>query len=358
MINIKKYNVIDLFCGAGGFSYGFHLANFNILLGLDYNTLAIKTYYENFKKLSTNIARLSEKDLLNNIFTSSSNKIYDLCDNSKIDVIIGSPPCQKSSKNNSRKNELRFFPDFLTREYFRMVLLLEPTFFVLENVHEFFTRKENRFFDVFIPFLEFKGYTLQFFNLDCSEYGLPQKRKRVFIIGNTIKAKINLDKYKSTKISIKDAIDDLNFTNYTEGISYLTEPQTNYQRIMRNGSNKLYNHIAPNHTSKIKDKMNEIKSKPIEEKYISYGNHSNSKRMAHPNEPYCTLCTRLQINNSHFHYDQLRCITCREAARIQSFPDSFIFYGSKDNISEQIGNAVPPLISNIIATEIFNCLEK
>lgn len=352
------YNVIDLFCGVGGFSYGFYKEDYNILLGIDNDMNKINTFFYNFSQYSDcNISNLKPIDLCKNICSISKSSILSLIKNAPLHVLIGSSPCQTSSHQNCNNGTLQ---DQLTTEFVRVALSLKPIFFILENVPGLFTHKKNTFLDHLYFLLTQSGYTLQTLIISSEEYGVPQCRKRAFLCGNLLKVdlKSSIRNYKIKQpISALEAISDLNFFNDAEECDYPFDSLSSYQKERRINSTKLYNHICPSHSPETIKKMESLR-RGINIKEDMSSQYSNAWYIIDPNSPSKTLCSMLQVANSGIHYSQNRCLSPREAARLQSFDDSFIFKGGKNDITKQIGDSVPPLMAQIFAKSIKSHLSK
>ncbi len=323
----KSLTYIDLFCGAGGFTYGFDNEGFDNIFSNDYEDNFCKTYSANFpnhKLLKKKIEDLKAKEILGFI------------KNTKVDVVIGGPPCQGFSiaGNIGRKfiNDPR---NHLFKEFIRVVKIINPNFIVMENVQRLFnhnnnkTRKEilNRFNEI--------GYYVECKVLNSCDYSVPQFRRRVIFIGSKITKNILFPEKISKKyLSIKEAIDDL-------------------PKLKSGETSKMQNHIAMNHSEQMLKKMKYVKDGSGREdipknirpksgdvrKYIRYNSQKPS------------ICITGDMRKV-FHYNQNRALTVRELARVQTFPDNFIFKGSSISQQQQIGNAVPPKMARSIAQTI------
>lgn len=352
-------NIIDLFCGAGGFSKGFLDENFSIILGIDNDFSKLKTYFKNIrpkhcitnKKAFQNDSftdKIKEKiKMKNDLTTLTKTNIMKAIKNKQIDVIIGSPPCKDFSSANFNK---KIIPDRynMVNEFIRITSLLNPTWFVIENVPGFFTSLIGETIETKMKIL---GYSTIILNLNASEFGIPQKRKRCFLLGcNNPKidlSTINIINYKSkTKVSSKDALSDLEITENNENIiPYPFHIKSDYQSIMRekqvivDNIPVIYNHITTKHSEKTLKKIYKRKSKP---KFKKYSDLSGTITC------FSNNATKIG-DNLHPSPKLNRTYSLRECARIQSFPDNFIFYGNKKEIMTQIGDAVPPMLSRVIA---------
>ncbi len=342
-------NILDLFCGAGGLSNGFEQAGFSSKLAVDFNTDAIETYRQNNPKVTTICGDLTDDKI--------KKQIIDFCKNNKIKGVIGGPPCQGFSLKG-KKLGLDDPRNFLFKEYLHLVEEIKPEFVVIENVKALTTSVNGYFLEQICQSLERSGLKVTYKILNAKDYGVPQSRERVFIIGMR-NGVFNFQKIKRQKeVSVFEAISDLDFLQSGEGTFQQTYPKKElsiYQKKMRKNSNKLYNHKTTNHKQVALDKLKMI---PPE------GDKTSLPKEMHGKQKFGTTWARLQwhtqsptidtrfdtpSNGRNSHPELHRAITPREAARLQSFADDFIFYGKKTQICKQIGNAVPPLLAFAVA---------
>ena len=350
---MNKYNTLDLFCGAGGLSYGFQEAGFNICLGIDNDEKALETFrlnHHNSKTICGDITKISyEKD------------IRPLVGDKKIDVIIGGPPCQGMSLSGFRK--LDDPRNKLYLSYIRLVSEIKPKAFVIENVPGLVSLFKGQIKDSIIEKFQKMGYSIQFQILCAADYGVPQKRRRVIFVGTRDKGMhFEFPKKHKDVITCKMALSDLPplvDTLGEEEMSYISEPQNEYQKLMRIHSQKVYNHIAANHTDRVKHIISLVPAggnyKDLPEEYQKTRNFHVAWTRFPDDKPAPTIDTG---HRHHFHYKYNRVPTVRECARIQSFPDDFIFLGNKTQQFRQVGNAVPPLMAKEIAIKIKEMLEN
>lgn len=242
---MSKFNAIDLFCGCGGLSYGFERAGFNILLGIDNDTKALETF-----ELNHNGA----KSICGDITTISYEKdIKPLIGDKTIDVIIGGPPCQGMSLSGPRK-----FDDprnKLYLSYIRLVDEIKPKMFVIENVPGLVGLFGGQIKDSIIEKFTEMGYKIQYQILCASDYGVPQSRKRVVFVGSRI-GDFTYPSVDSEEVTCSMALSDLPplIDELGEDVmDYVSEPLNNYQKLMRSNSDKVRNHIAANHSEKVKN---------------------------------------------------------------------------------------------------------
>lgn len=352
-MSIKKYNVIDLFCGAGGLSYGFEMAGFNILLGIDNDQKALETFVKNHegaKSICGDITKIGYEDIKRKI------------GNKKIDVVIGGPPCQGFSLSGPRNfNDPR---NSLYLSYIRLVSEIKPKMFVIENVPGLVRLFGGVVKDNIIKEFSKMGYNVQYKILCAADYGVPQKRTRVIFVGTKEGYHFDYPQKEKGVVTCEMALSDLpplpdNSFLGSEVQDYATEPQNDYQRLMRKNSNGVYNHITAHHDDRVR---NTIALVPPGGNYKDLPD--NLKKTAHfhvawtrfpDNEPAPTIDTG---HRHHFHYKYNRVPSVRECARIQSFPDIFIFLGNKTQQFRQVGNAVPPLLAKAIGEQVKKSLKE
>ncbi len=359
----RKYNVIDLFAGVGGISIGFKKAGFNILSANEYKKDIANTYKKNHPQT---------KIIVDDIANVNSNEF--LCNkNDVVDVIVGGPPCQGFSMAGRRiRGNGEFLNDprnELFKEFHRIVKELNPKIFIMENVAALLSMHNGKVKDEIFRLFEKLGYNVDVKILLAADYGVPQLRRRIVFIGNKIGIKsIDLFPEKThgpetnkPYITIEESIFDLPFINAGEGafeLEYDKEPKTEYQLKRRGKSKILYNHESSSHDKKIINILKLIKEgqgrNDLPEKYRTKSIHSGSYGRLERNKPAYTITTRFdtpsvgRVTHPVLH----RSLTPREAARIQSFDDDFIFYGGRSSVGIQIGNAVPPLLVYAIAKQI------
>lgn len=350
---MNKRNVVDIFCGCGGFSLGFELASFNIVLGIDNWKDALDTFSHNHPQ---------SKTILEDIRDIDGNRIRELV-GTNIDIVIGGPPCQGFSFAGSRN--IMDDRNSLVDDFIRIVLDINPKFFVMENVVGILpmTNKDGIKMTKYLQnkFSE-GGYSLVYKKLMASNYGVPQNRERVFFVGNRLGIDFRFPSEFPNKITTFEAISDLPSLETSLGQEkqeYTKKATSDYQRWARLDSSVLFNHVAANHTEKTKSIISLVPDGGIK-KNLPIGIQSTIKfrdsfhRLAKDGQSM-TIDTG---HGHHFHYKYNRGITVRESARLQSFPDKFFFCGTKTSQLKQVGNAVPPLLSKAIAQEIYTLLDR
>lgn len=343
--------VADLFSGVGGLSHGFINAGFKIAFAVESDKEIANAYLMNHKG-----TEMFDDDICEIDIQAIKRKFP------QIDVIMGGPPCQGYSQKGKRLS-IDDPRNFLFKQFVRFVKEFNPKYFVLENVTNIITTSNGYFKQQIIKEFENLGYQVTCGVLSASDFGIPQDRRRAVFLGQKGKLDICLPTSNGEKVTVKEAIYDLPFINSGEGSDisdYEKIPKSNYQKTMRNGANKLYNHVATNHSVKALERLSLIpkgKGKevlPEEHRTKSIYSGTWSRLLEDGVAP--TITTRFDTPSSgRFTHPILnRCLTVREAARIQSFPDTFIFYGSKTCQMKQVGNAVPPKLAYEIAKIIMN----
>lgn len=372
-------NSIDLFSGCGGMTLGFGWAGFNSVLASDIDENCEKTFATNFPEIPFLCGDLSE-------FTK--NQFDKIIYGKEIDVIIGGPPCQGFSLANKKRNKISEDPrNKLFYEFVKTINWYNPKSFVMENVKGLLSMESGQVIKQIQNEFENSGkfgYEVRTKVLKASDYGVPQSRERVIIIG--IRKDLELvpefpSKKFEREVTVEEAISDLPKINAGEGeekLNYASKPKNDYQQFMRKNSKKVFNHIAMRHTQRLIERFRAIqpgknlldvwethgavqRGNPNEKSNVKFS-QNNLRLIA--NKPAPTIAASFQSNFIHPYLD--RNFTAREGARLQSFPDDFIFEGMRTKMSwekglsqyQQIGNAVPPLMAFEIATTLKRVLEN
>ncbi len=357
-----SYSVVDLFCGAGGLSKGFMDAGFDIKIGVDFDDAALLTFAKNHGDAEAKKIDLFNLDNVQEIKDCLTSKgINDL------DVLIGGPPCQGFSLAGNRLES-----DERNTLYTAMVKtaeLLKPRVVLLENVPGMLTLYKGKVKEKIFSDFENLGYKMNVQVLYAPEYGIPQIRKRAFFVGLLH----SVDKFKypdpilkeENFISCEQAIGDLPSLVGDEDYDvktvrdYEKAPLTDYEKKMRENSKRIYNHTPTKHAQKTID---HIKLVPDGGKYTDLPSelaknfkYHESLHRYNSKKPSLTIDTG---HRTHFHYKYNRIPSVRENARLQSFPDDFVFYGNKQQQYKQVGNAVPPLLGYALANKIKEYLDE
>ena len=351
----KEFKVLDLFCGAGGLSWGMHKnTNFRTMVALDFDKNAADTFKKNMPKTEVIVGDITD--------SITKDKIINLAKEREINMIVGGPPCQGYSMKG-KKLGLADPRNFLFREYLSIVEKLQPEVFVIENVKGLLISSNGWFRDQIVHSIIELGYCVEYGILNAADFGVPQSRERAIFICSKDNV-ISLPKPTvCKKITVRDAISDLAYLNSGEGDceqDYCFEAKSDYQRFMRKDSEKLYNHKASNHKDVAIEKLKMIPPEQGKEclpaEMLGKQKFKTTWGRLKWDDVSPTIDTRFDAssNGTNNHPYLNRAITPREAARIQSFDDNFVFYGSKIYIRKQIGNAVPPLLAKAIADQIEN----
>ena len=368
---------IDLFSGCGGLSLGFKMAGFHSLLASDIDENCEKTFCCNFPEvpfIRKDITRITKEE------------VDAILGRQAPDVIIGGPPCQGFSLANKNRNKVADDPR--NRLFYHFVKFIDwygPKAFVMENVKGLLSMRGGEVIKTIEEaFAEAgPGYIVEKRVLCAKDYGVPQSRERVIIIG--LRKDLHLvptfPEPIPGEITVDMAISDLPQIQAGEGseiMDYTAEPENDYQRDMRKDSPVLYNHVAMKHTRRLIDRFAAIspgqslldvwethgavkRGAPDQKSQVKFG--QNNQRVF-GDRPAPTIAASFQSNFIHPHLN--RNFTAREGARLQSFPDSFVFQGMRTKMSwekglsqyQQIGNAVPVLLSYAIARNLYGQLEQ
>lgn len=349
---MNKWNVIDLFCGAGGLSCGFEKAGFNILLGIDNDAKALETFEQNHNEAKSICGDITE--------ITYEDQIVPLIGRNKIDVIIGGPPCQGFSLSGPRNfNDPR---NKLYLSYIRLVEEIKPKVFVIENVPGLVGLFNGEVKDNIIKTFAEMRYEVKYRILCAADYGVPQNRKRVIFVGVKGKNTFEYPAIQTEQVTCEMALSDLPplVDVLGEDIqSYATAPQNAYQKLMREKSNEVRNHVAASHSEKVQHIISLVPDggnyKDLPTEFRESRNFHVAWTRFNSQKPAPTIDTG---HRHHFHYKYNRVPTVRECARLQSFPDDFIFLGNKTQQFRQVGNAVPPIMAQRIADQIHKLLES
>jgi len=363
----KKLKVIDLFSGVGGLSYGFaHDDNFEIVAANEIlpnmakayslNHPTAKVYAEDIKDFN---AQKIEKDL--NIKAN------------EIDIIVGGPPCQAYSTVGKRLiDDPR---GKLFQEYYRVLKEFNPKLFLFENVKGLLSMQGGELLKTIILFFESLGYKVQYKLLNAADYGAPQVRERVVIIGSKLETGFQypepthynqeetsdlFNKKLKPYLTLEEAISDLPFIKSSEeSFEYASEPQNDFQTIMRkNAPTKLMDHNSPNNNARLVKIMELLPDggtpEDLPESLRPTSGFKNTYCRLWWKRPATTITRNLSTPSSSrcIHPKAPRPLTTREGARIQCFPDTYQFYGSRGDRNLQIGNAVPTFLSNALTEAI------
>ena len=320
------YTFIDLFAGAGGLSCGMVMAGYTPIASIEIMKEAIATYKYNFIEHKKFNEVVESRDIREKKVKID---LYKYLDNKTVDIIVGGFPCQGFSMAGKRlvddpRNSL--YLDML-----EIVKHIQPKIIIMENVEGILSMCNGEVIKKIISDYKKIGYNINYMVLNAADYGVPQTRKRVIFIGN----RINIENYHPKPI-------------YKEK-EYKTLGET-IEKYMNMNENKEINHIFTNHTEKIKQKIIDTP-----EGKSMYGNYSDAWKKSPWDKPSCTV--KENHGGVNLHPKLPRVLTPRELASLQSFPDDFIFKGSKKWQLVQIGNAVPPILGKAIGLSVLKMLK-
>lgn len=365
-----KPKTVDLFCGCGGISCGMERAGFDVIAGFDTEGVFLQSFSVNFP---------NAKAILRDLSTTALDDLLDLIGmkQGELDLLTGGPPCQGFSKNVPRKN--RYFEDpknKLVVAFLKVAEKMRPRFVLMENVAEMKNGFDQTYTTLIVEQLESYGYTVKYGVLYAPNFGVPQRRRRAFFLASrdsesfAFPCPTHFDNSGSPNlfennsyVTVWDAIGDLPPLQHGEGddpTSYSQEPFHGFQEWARSGSERLHNHVARHLQPAQYERLSSIGPgqgmkdlpealRPKSGYSGAYGRltkemlaptitrwvfHPGSGRFGHPVTP--------------------RVITIREAARLQAFPDTFRFVGTYIQQSHQVGNAVPPLLSESIGRTLLS----
>lgn len=361
----RQLTAIDLFCGAGGLSEGFRQAGFHVLVGQDHDESAGETFaatHPGAKFIGGPIQDVTAEQLLTAAGKSKG----------EIDVIVGGPPCQGYSVYNHQRGEDDPRAG-LFREYLRIVADIEPRWLVMENVTGITSIAGGGVVREIYEGMKSLGYRVDMRVLKAEEFGVPQERRRVFFIATRGDAPILFPEPTHGPgllpfVTVWDAISDLpTIENGVKSgpLAYACAPENDYQKALRGDCETVRNHSAPRLAKINEERMQHIPPggswRDIPFDLLPAGmrkakRSDHTKRYGRPNKTdlACTILTKCDVHwGAYIHPVQNRAITVREAARLQSFPDPFIFQGSNTEQYIQVGNAVPPLLGRRVAEAIM-----
>ena len=380
---------LDLFAGAGGLTLGFKRAGFQSIGAVEIDRFAAETFHLNFPEIP-----LYHRD------------IYDFGDDEVaerfhgVNLVIGGPPCQGFSVAGPSQYGIIDKRNTLIMEFFRFIKILQPDVCVLENVKGILSGKmddNTKALSKYMSELLTIGYHSSYFVLQTADFGVPQHRERVIVISSKKPNLIPIGirgKFvgKNKRVKVAEAFGDLPVVKAGEGVDemvpYLSEPLTDYQRWLREGSLGVTNHMAMKHTRRLIERFEHIpQGGSLKDVAAEYGQRVRGGTSLDVNKRYKTNNQRLNPNDvspavtasfqSSFVHPYLnRNLTAREGARLQSFPDSFVFCGPRTLMSKkllvrenredeiglsqynQIGNSVPPIMAEAIGKSVMDLLKR
>lgn len=356
---MKKYNIIDLFAGVGGLSYGFSkIEDFNIIAANEIEkdiSIAYTLNHPNVKMLNCDIAELTEE------------RIFEAIGDAKIDLIVGGPPCQSYSTLGKRQMDDRAN---LFMQYKRILSIVRPKAFVFENVVGILSMDKGKLFkNIQAQFAEL-GYELKYQVLDAVDFGVPQHRERVILVGYLGKNPFEFPLPTHGEglrpyVTLREAIGDLPVLQSGESkFEYQNEITNEFLQFVRASGCNLTEHTAPKngeHLIRIMQALKDGQCKDdLPEDIRPKSGYGNTYAKLWWDRPSTTITRNFACPSSSrcIHPRDSRAMSIREGARLQSFPDDYQFYGSDGMKRLEIGNAVPPLLSMATANKVKEMLDN
>ena len=354
----RPYTALDLFAGCGGLSLGMKKNGFKIVYANEKNSDAALTYTKNFPNVHVDIQDIRK---INPAYLAKQ------INRKKVDVIAAGPPCQGFSTLSRRtENDPR---NKMVRNLIKFVHVFKPKIIVIENVMGLLSMNDGRTIKRIVKEFENMSYHVTVRHLLACDFGVPQQRKRVFIIGT--KKFIPPDELFPIKnghaiVSVREAISDLSFLGINESSkTYKYKPRSQYQKWLKGEKKILFNHESPNHSTKIQKRFASMPVGSYGKKLKHFDTAKRDCYKLDPSKPSLTVNT---LPEDLVHYKKNRIPTVRELARLQSFPDSFVFHGPRTAGGRQrkyscpqytqVGNAVPPILSQQVFKKIKKVLKK
>ena len=343
---MHKYKVIDCFCGAGGLSLGFEQAGFEVEYAFDLDESAIKTYQKNPN-------HHHGPSFVRDIYKVSKQSIEEDLGHElgEIDVVIGGPPCQGFSVQ--RRGDDVDPRNQLVLEYVRLLKEIKPKFFIMENVGGILSVRGKPFVKALFENMEAAGYSILQKKLTASDYGVPQDRTRVIIVGELTNGAETKFTYptpdEGPKKTVREAITDLMDKDES------TVPNHKADKLSAINLKRIQSITE----GQGRDSLPEELQLECHKKNNGHRHLDTYGRMAW-DQPSPTITARFDsFSRGRFGHPVLdRSITLREGARLQTFPDSFEFVGNKVEVARQIGNAVPPVLAERVAEQVKQCLDS
>ena len=357
---MTQYNIIDLFAGVGGLSYGFSkMPEFKILAANEIEkdiSIAYSLNHPKVKMMNCDIGSLTEESL------------SEALAGQKVDLVIGGPPCQSYSTLGKRQMDDRAN---LFMQYKRILQIIQPKAFVFENVVGILSMDKGQLFEKIKNVFEELGYTLKHSVLDAVDFGVPQHRERVILVGFKgnnpfVYPEATHGEGLKPYVTLKDAIGDLPVLKSGETKNFYETPADNefLSFVRKDASEIVTEHSAPKngaHLIRIMEALKDGQSKnDLPEEIRPKSGYGNTYAKLWWEKPSTTITRNFACPSSSrcIHPRDSRAMSIREGARLQSFPDDYNFYGADGMKRLEIGNAVPPLLSIAIAKQMLDALDK
>jgi DNA (cytosine-5)-methyltransferase 1 len=342
---------VDLFCGAGGMTLGAKLAGVNVVFAVESDPHAAETYAVNHSEV-----KLFRKDI------RKLRKIPVRADNEGT-VLFGGPPCQGFSTSNQRTRGRSNKGNWMFKEFLRLAKSWQPDWIVFENVKGILETEQGAFLDMILDGFRKLGYTVTAGKLDAAHFGVPQHRERLFVIGSRHKVELALPTAQVRKpIPVKVALSDLPDLENGAGVDMLSYKRANksaYVRQLRNGLATVSGNLVTRNAEFVLKRYKhvpqggnweDIPASLMRNYRKNYECHTKIYHRLDPDKPSTVIGNYRK--NMLIHPFQDRGLSVREAARIQSFPDSYRFCGSIGFRQQQVGNAVPPLLASKVFKQV------
>ncbi len=347
---MNKHFGIEIFSGAGGLGLGASMAGIEIKCAIEKDIYSVETYKHNHPNINI---------INNDIRDVNTSELINI----KPFIIFGGPPCQGFSLSNTKTRNDNNKNNQLFWEFIRFVEELKPDWFLFENVAGITSYKNGETIKKLNNLFSESGYISKSAILFASEYGVPQARNRFFMVGNKHNIDFQFPAKHQNQITVQEAIADLpdlkNGDNFDE-LPYKISNTTEYAQLMRKNSVKSSQNYVSKNQDYIIERYKHIKQgqnwsaipENLMRNYKDVNNcHSGIYKRLEANKPSVVIANYRK--NMLIHPFQDRGLSVREAARLQSFPDDYIFKGSLMHIQQQIGNAVPPLLAKAIFEQII-----
>ncbi|MEW6036560.1 MAG: DNA cytosine methyltransferase [Candidatus Micrarchaeota archaeon] len=354
---MEELVAVDIFAGAGGASDGLKQAGFVVKVANEINPHAALTYKANHPETI-----LIEKD----VRKLAAEEILDAA-GGKVHLLFAGLPCQGFSHAGQRKQKDR--RNYLFKEVVRLARKVRPTFVLIENVRGILTMKKGWFLRAITESLEGAGYKVSWRVINATDFGVPQRRERVFILGSKLRD-VDINSFKQEqmrRVSVAEAIGDLSFLRSGESSSkYALPPRSVYQTTMRGLMKSLSNHTTAMHSKRVAKRFSSL-APGWSLRNLPNGGDTKKRylyRLAE-SEPAPTVTT---LPDDYVHYSLPRILTVREMARLQSFSDSYVFLGPRTTGGKQrvvscpqytqVGNAVPPFVAKGVGQWLLELLNR
>jgi DNA (cytosine-5)-methyltransferase 1 len=351
-----KMQGIDLFSGAGGMSIGAGMSGINVRYAVELDKHAAETFrlnHEHTKMLNCDIRKVNASD-------------FKGLDPKELTVLFGGPPCQGFSTSNQKNRDLKNENNWLYQEYVRLVRQCKPDWVVFENVKGLLETENGYFLDAVLKGFKRLGYTTSHFVLNSADFGVPQRRNRLFIVASLHGIEVRppertIQKLRTVKYALSD-LPELENGDEPDEATY-SKPATNsYAKLMRRDLKKCWNNVVTYSAPHIIERYSHIPQggnwKDIPKKLMkNYADvtrcHTGIYRRLKEDEPSIVIGNFRK--NMLIHPQKNRGLSVREAARLQSIPDEFKFCGSIGFQQQQVGNLVPPLLAEAVFDQILAC---